>query len=231
MKISKLRNLNDIKLQGVLGVYKGWIYPKTDYSKICNYMQKINYCIQDLNSEIETLENQKMKGLVFVISLVDWIREAFLAIKKEIYKEIIKGYTFSRVKELEKAEKYLLAIRSFVVAHPLTTNQHKKYGFDGNFICVDFNSAFGRSLHFTGEEMFYHIDHDGLVKMRCKSDDFFLLSYSQRDDNMRFYKEIGAKFSDIYHVAELYIENLYELDKYLVKNAKYKNFKIKGESI
>ena len=32
---------------------------------------------------------------------------------------------------------YIKALRSFVVAHPLSTSRHSKYGLDGNYICVD----------------------------------------------------------------------------------------------
>ncbi|MEG9429425.1 MAG: hypothetical protein VZQ61_00625 [Christensenellaceae bacterium] len=231
MEIPKIRNIGDIKRDNIEGVFKRWIYPKEDYSKICDYMQKINYCIQDLNNELDSLQNAGMKEIVFIISLVDWIREAFLAIKNDILEEVIKGYIFSKELEIKKAEKYFLAIRSFVVAHPLTTNRHEDYGFDGDFICVDIRRPDKFLDYFPNDEPFYYIDYTGLHKGRNKEVDFFLFSYSKKADDMKFYKKISAKFSDIYHVAELYIENLYELDKYLFKNAKYKNYKISGESI
>ena len=34
---------------------------------------------------------------------------------------------------------------------------------------------------------------------------------------MQFFKYIGVDFQDLYHVAELQIEKLYDLDKYLGK--------------
>ena len=37
-------------------------------------------------------------------------------------------------------------------------------------------------------------------------------------------KFIGCNLNDIYLVARLYIEKLYELDKYLVKNIKRKDY-------
>ena len=61
------------------GVYKKWIWGDTyNYSRICDYIQKINYCIQDLNNEIEALAEPTMKEVVYVIVLVDWICEAIL---------------------------------------------------------------------------------------------------------------------------------------------------------
>ena len=49
--------------------------------------------------------------------------------------------------------------------------------------------------------------------------DFVLYGYSQSIDQNKFYKYIGVSFSDLYGVAELLVDSLYELDKNL-KNLK-----------
>lgn len=76
------------------GVYKKWIWGDTyNYSRICDYIQKINYCIQDLNNEIEALAEPTMKEVVYVIVLVDWICEAIEAIQKTLLCEVANNYT------------------------------------------------------------------------------------------------------------------------------------------
>ena len=72
--INKIRNLNDLRRGDVRGLYKRLIYktPNT-YHKVCDYLQKINYSIQDLNGEIECLSKISAKEIIYIISLVDWI--------------------------------------------------------------------------------------------------------------------------------------------------------------
>ena len=48
-------------------------------------MEKIRYCIEDLNSEIEILNNKfETKSIVYIICLTDWITEAYRCIKNLI---------------------------------------------------------------------------------------------------------------------------------------------------
>lgn len=222
--IDKIRNLNDLRRGDVRGLYKKWIYktPNT-YHKVCDYLQKINYSIQDLNSEIECLSKISAKEIIFIISLVDWIIESFNAIKSALKDKIIKNYSYTRSSELDKAKAYLKALRSFIVAHPLSTNRHKEFGFDGNFICIDITPSVGYLIALLNNhlEYFYHLDYEGLKeKTYDETDDFYLRSYSEKDDGMKFSREIGSKVEYIYRVADLYIDALYELDKYLSKQKK-----------
>ena len=124
--ISKLNNLNDIRRDSSkYGIYKRWIYKKVDYNKMCDYMQKINYSIQDLNSTIDNLKKFDRRNIVYIISLVDWIREAFNAIIGVINSKVISNFRFLKQEELKRHSEYFKAIRSFVVAHPLNTTNHK----------------------------------------------------------------------------------------------------------
>lgn len=111
------------------------------------------------------------------------------------------------------------AIRSFVVAHPLNTNRHKEYGFDGDFICVDVRHK--TSLLMKADAMakdWYHLSIDGMQENGIDiASDFVLYAYSEQIDGNQFYKIIGANFSDLYYAARLQIENLYELDRRLSK--------------
>lgn len=222
-QISEIQNLNDICRRNRYGIYKQWIYKKEDYMKMCDYMQKINYSIQDLNSTIEDLKEFNGKNVVYIISLVDWIREAFNAIINVINPIIIKDFHFSKQADFKKHTNYFKAIRSFIVAHPLKTDQHEQYGFDGNYICVDIRDNVDL-FPLPDRSNEYSVSISGLRNKMLGNEDFYLFCYSDKDDNMKYFKKIGCRYADIFDTARLYIDKLYELDKYLVKNIKRKDY-------
>lgn len=200
------------------GLHKKWIWNGAgSFSLSCDYLQKINNCIQDLNSEIGSLSNPSMKEVVFVIVLVGWICEAVDYLPKLLIPDLCDGFSYEYESELEKAKKYFKAIRSFVVAHPLTTNRHHNYGFDGDLICVDIGKP---RLTFTNDSDWYHIDFSGLkANAKNENHDFVLHIYSQKN-GMKFKNYIGANFSDLFEVARAYMKKVYALDRYLSKQRK-----------
>lgn len=211
--MEKIRNLNE--LRG--GVQKRWpLKDKNEYYKMCDYLQKINFCIQDLNYEIEQDKKYEMKEIVFIIIQAVWIQEALHCIIESFDKKVVEGFFYKDDDKVAKSAKYLNAIRSFVVAHPLTTNRHVFFGFDGNFICVDIRTK-NRVLPLIKDERFYHLDIEGIHKQHCKTDSFYLYTYSQKDDEMKLFQYIGCSIEDIINVASLYVDKLYAFDKYLYK--------------
>lgn len=214
--IDELRNLNDIQRVTKRGIYKMRLArSNTEYLKVCDYMQKINYCIQDLNSERENLQNPTMKTIVYVAVLADWIHEAVEAIETMYRDGVLDGFCYEKADELRDARKYLLAIRSFMVAHPLSTNRHQNYGFDGNVICIDIRMP-DRALSLVPEESFFLLDHNGQVAGKSDTTDYYLYAYSRKVAHKVSSVYIGCSLADIYHVAELYIDKLYALDRYLI---------------
>lgn len=221
--LKPLQNLNDLSR----GIYKHWVWGTEEkYRFTCNCLQKISYSIQDLNMEIETLEYPSMKltmkELIFIIALVDWIKEAVDSLFANLRTEVIKFLNLKSDSEYEKANKYFKAIRSFVLAHPLNTNRHKDIGLDGDLICVDIRRE--PSIH----TMFYQnsldwfiLDMNGLRSTTVGEPfDCILCVYSNRLDGGRFFKYVKVNFADIYNVAKLNIEQLYLIDsklKYLTK--------------
>ena len=183
---------------------------------LCGFLQKINFCIQDLNGEIDQLDNLCTKDILYIIVLTTWVQEAVDRVFDLYRAEVLSGFSFDKEEELKKANQYIKAIRSFSVAHPLSTDRHEKYGFDGNFICVDIYLTSNVS-HFPLMRLLqrYHLDFDGIHDYIDSSDDFYLHCYSKKDDNMQFFRDIGCSISDIYQVAELYLSKLYALDRYL----------------
>ena len=216
--VDKLENLECLKN----GLHKKWIWNDADsFSLSCDYLQKINYCIQDLNSEIGSLSNPSMKEVIFVIVLVDWICEAVDCLPKLLIPDLRDGFSCEYESELEKAKKYFKAIRSFVGAHPLTTNRHYDYGFDGDLICVDIGKISILVSTFTNDSDWYHIDFSGLrANAKNENHDFILHVYSQKKNGMKFENYIGANFSDLFEVARTYMKKIYALDRYLSKQRK-----------
>lgn len=222
-KIERLNNLNDISGRVHCGVYKRWMYKNNDYHKVCDFMQKINFCVQDLNEELKIIDKLESKDIVYIVSLVDWIKDAYEMIEKCIGGRILNNFRFKKEEELKQVKDFFTAIRSFVVAHPSSTNRHGKFGLDGDFVCTDIDIKIKPFLELLPEKTYYTLSINGIENKKTKCD-FYLHSYSEKADKMRFMKFIGCNLNDIYLVARLYIEKLYELDKYLVKNIKRKDY-------
>lgn len=215
-EVKPLSNLNEMSA----GIQKLWIWQnRENYFKSCDYLQKIDFCIRDLNEEIDVLKSPSMKEVIYTIVLIDWIREAVDEIHKLLKDGLIDKFTYLRDDEMREANSYFKAIRSFAVAHPLSTNRHQSYGFDGNKICVDIKSKTSTLTQIiTHSADWYHLDLKGLTpNTKDVHADFVLYIYSKQKDNMQFYKYVGANFNDLYYVAELQIDKLYALDRYLGK--------------
>lgn len=221
--MQELKNLNKLGR----GFRKKWIWgTKENYCRSCDYIQKISYCIEDLNVEIKNLTEPSMKEIVFIIVLVDWICESVEAISNILIKGIMDDYFYKRNENLLQYQQFFKAIRSFVVAHPLSTNRHKKYGLDGDFICVDVGSNISAVVKaFTCSRDWFYLDFNGLKENdKAREADFVLSVYSQKADGMQAFKYIGVDFKEIYKVAELQIEKIYDMDRYLGK-LKRKNWR------
>ena len=217
--IEPIQNLNDICFNSRKGLHKHWVLSNnSDFSKMCDFMQKINFSIQDLNSEIPMLDKPTRKSIIYVIILVVWIQEAFEKIEKLYRQDVMTQFVYSRDTELSNSKKFINAIRSFAVAHPLSTCKHSQFGFDGNYICVDIRD-FKRDITspFAKSDTISQLDFNGLHANGNRNCDFYFYVYSDKDDGMKFFRYIGCNFEDIYRVARLYIDKLYALDKYLRK--------------
>lgn len=214
--MESLTNLNDLRN----GLYKRWVWRDMEsYWRGMDCLQKINYSIQDLNNEISSLSERPMKEVVFVISLVDWICDALSSILKLLRPDIAVSFQYKNEEYCKKVKRYFKAIRSFVVAHPLNTTRHKEYGLDGDFICIDIrNKEYTLvSLQPNGINWF-HLGFDGLQQYAKDIPyDFILMFYSQKMDQMKYFKYMSASYSDLYEVARVQINKLYALDKYLAR--------------
>lgn len=220
MKINELRNLNDIPRVEKRGLYKRSLCKSIGDSLIVDdCLQKINYCIQDLNQELTCMDDLSIKSIVYIITLAAWISEAMPNLRGRYLDVVMNGFHYSREGELIQACNYLKALRSFAVAHPLETDRHPAYGMDGSLICIDIVLPH-KSLSLHPDEHFRTLNHTGLHKEKTQEADFYLQAYSREIEHEVHPVFIGCTLSDIYHVAELYIDKLYALDQYLRKMTK-----------
>lgn len=219
--IAELRNLNGLNH----GIHKHWIWGNEDnFYLSCDYLQKVNYCVQDLNAEIHNLQVPSMKEVIYVIALVDWICEAVDSLHTILKNEVVDYLNLEDDADCKQVTKYFKAIRSFVVAHPLNTTRHKAYGMDGDLICVDVRNHTSKLTETCSNlNDWLLLNLDGLKEnAQGIQSDFILYVYSQRLDKMRYFKYIRANFSDLYYVAESQIKRLYALDSRLKNLTKKK---------
>lgn len=212
--IRELKNIDSLNR----GIGKRWIWgTPSNFYRSCDFLQKIGYSIHDLNAEINKLASPSMKEVIYIIVLIDWICEAVESLQKLLLDGLVANFQFPNESLLSKAKKYFKAIRSFVVAHPLTTVRHREHGLDGDFICVDVRNSVSQLMKSAySNDNWFHVDFDGLRRGTINvPSDFVLLTYSEKYDSNRFFKIIGVNFSDLFFVAELHIEKLYALDRYL----------------
>lgn len=222
--IEPLQNLNSLKRGEHKGIYKGWIYKDEPNHQIaCDYLEKVNFSIQDLNVVLKK-NTFTYQDVIFIICLVDWIKGSVNCIKKAIKECVLNGFVFSSNKEILVAKDYFIAMRSFVVAHPLETNRHSKFSLDGNYICIDLEQNDNPIVKLISghEEGFRYLDYSGMHNGNKKCD-FYLKAYAHDFYMNKFSVHIGFKLEDIVRCARLGIQEIYEMDRYL-STLKLKDF-------
>lgn len=226
----KLNNINNLRKHNKLGIYKKWIYKNLiDYYLTCDYLQKICFSIEDIN-EVLSKNELEQSDIIFIIVLVDWIKDSYSKIFERFKEKVAEKFVYSKNVQLARAKKYFVAIRSYVVAHPMNTTRHDDFGFDGDFICVDIRTKNNLSMLFVQFDQYNYIDYCGLHDGENKEHKYCLCSYSKKIDGYKYSKYISFSINDILNVANLYIEALYELDTFLSK-LKRKVYKLEIENV
>lgn len=154
-----------------------------------------------------------------MIMLANWIKDTIDLLFKTYKKGIVEGFQY---KSLSNEKAYLEAIRSFVVAHPMRTDRHKKFSLDGRFICNDIMIEDRYLMPFMKDDSIFTITIDGLIEGKGEYD-YLLKVYSMGDD-MKYFKYICCSIDDISKCISSYIEMLYTFSRYLGK-LKMKDFK------
>ena len=210
------RNLNDLKRNGRYGLYKRSLtLSKGQYNLICDYLQKINYSLQDIDKCLNRTPDNTV--LIDIVIFVTWIQEAVEEIKKSYKEYALESFHYNE-EVLKTNTQYLKAIRSFVCAHPLTTSRHNHYGFDGTLRCVDIRpkGADVTCAFWKPGDVFY-VDKQGFVPYNKQKVDYWLYIYNSKKDDNLFEQFVGISLESICNVANDYIDYLYAMDKHLCK--------------
>lgn len=207
------------------GLHKHWIYStKVQYELVCDYLQKINYSIQDYNRKIKNIRGRE--DICFLILIATWIKEAYEQIEKAVCEDVRKAFAYKDDSQINVCKEYINALRAFVVAHPLSTSRHEKYGLDGDYICVDISAGpvegILKAVSHYGR--FYYLSINGLNSVDSLDQfDYRLYVYSKKE-NAEFFKCFGCSLADLEVVAKAYIDKLKAFDKYMSHQKKKQYF-------
>lgn len=205
------------------GIYKKWILKDKDSDLIGDVLQKIGFSIVDFNNETKSYYPSP-KSIIYQIVLSSWILEGSELLKTLFKPEVIKGFNYPD-KDYEKSKKYIRALRSFIVAHPLTTNRHEEFSLDGDFVCTDIYCNVQSTLAILNEDRLFSLDINGMRNHNPEKCDFdyCLKVYSKKKDNYKFYEIIGCSFKDLYFSINKIVSYIEAIDRYL-KNVKKKDY-------
>lgn len=208
-----IKNLNDLRLGNRKGLYKKRLVSSSQYHLVCDYLEKIKYSLQDIEKELAKPADNSV--LICVLAYTCWIQDSIKELKK-IYQEYIDDNINVENELLSKNEDYLYALRSFVFAHPLTTNRHAKFGFDGTLRCIDIRPA-GKdtALLVVKKSDKKYVDPAGYVPYDSQEVDYWLYIYNQNKYNNQSYQYVGISLKPICDIANDDVDYIYALDRYL----------------
>lgn len=194
---------------------KGHAISKVKYNLVRDYLEKINYAIIDMRHELN--ESCSNSVLICLIAYVCWIQESVNGLKLCYKPYVFKDFVFDNVL-IDKNTSFLKAIRSFVLAHPFTTNRHSFYGFDGTLRCVDIqpNGPY-LFLPFDDNDDRYYIDVNGCTTYNNQDVDYWLYIYNDKKYENQYHQYIGISVDTICDVANCYIDYLHALNKHMRK--------------
>lgn len=213
-QLEPIYNFDDFGTTSSRGLDKRWpLKDDLHYELVHDYFQKINYSVQDFNSTIKDGFGFGRKDTVFLIALTAWIADATPKAIDCFRPDVLRDFCYSSQQDLEDHYKFFYAIRSFVLAHPSSTDRHGPFGLDGNYICTDIGrNGVAFRMYNSG---FSRLTIDGIVNVpELKETDVVLSVYSKRG-GARFFEHMGFDMVDVRDAAALYLDKLRELGIYL----------------
>lgn len=212
--IEQLKNLNDLGERRSSGINKRWPL-RDDLSSelLYDYLQKVNFSIQDFNATARSAERVSAKDVVYIIVLTDWISEAIDKIWPLFIDEVLEGFRYSNEPDLDRHQRYFRALRSLVVAHPSKTDRHPDFGLNGDFICTDIRSYAWPVTLYT--DNFHRLNTEGLNRIDKPKNNEVVLSVYNKKDGAACFQHICFDLKDVRAYAAMNIDRLYELDAYL----------------
>ena len=212
--MTEIKNLENLIRSGCCGLYeKSLVISEDRYHLVCDYLEKINYSLQDIKMVLN--REPDITVLISILVFTTWIKESVEGIKRSYKDSLAIKFSYNEEK-LTRNWHFLRAIRSFVFVHPFDTNQHPKFEFDGTLKCIDIRpvgtdmtSAFWKS-----KDRFY-IDVNGKTAYDGQYIDYWLYIYNEKEYNCVFKQYIGISVDSICEIANDYVDYLLALDRYL----------------
>lgn len=204
---------------------KEWLYlTEEDRHIIHDYLQKACYSITDFyyiynKYSEDDASYLTREDIIYIVATATWLIEAsdfVIGNKGKIKKEVRKNFEYENLDKIQQYRKYILALRSFIIAHPLDTNRHEFFGFDGDLTSIDIytKEPFNPTHKY---DNYYHISvTEGFQQKFCE-EDIFVSAYSEKLNKNQFFIFIGFSLVDIYDFFKLYIDYFIKFSKYLSK--------------
>lgn len=211
----EIKDLNGLKRGDHLGLYKkGHCVSSEKYQLVCDYLEKINYSLQDISTEYQKKPNNSV--FICIIAYACWIQQSINELKKCYKPYVLENFAYDET-IIKENDCFLKAIRSFVLAHPFTTTRHKEYGFDGTLYCIDIraNGSDMALFPLANNDDKYYIDVKGRVKYDHQKVDYWLYIYNDKKYGNRFKQYIGISVDTICKIVNDYVNYLYALDKHM----------------
>lgn len=176
-----------------------------DIVNLCNsgYLTRVRHGYYQMAEQSATTEEQMLATL---------IPQGIVCVESALYHY---GYSdFAPRKWSIAVPRTVSRAKLDVEALPLQT-YYVQQDLYGNLICIDIHMP-DKAMELFPQDCFFLLDHSGQVAGKSETTDFYLYAYSRKVARKVSSVYIGCSLADIYRVAELYIDKLYALDKYLI---------------
>lgn len=194
-----------------------------------NYLEKLKYVCTDFDALYSKNVNDiTLQDVICAVVYMDWAIESVDMIEKEL--SYVLSTSFATSNKYDKLKDYSNALRSFIIAHPLETNRHSKYGLDGSFICIDIQPQVNNFI--IGPGLYKYFSLSGLQNKSNKNKSYvYIKCYSANKFNENR-KNHTISFDSIAHPNKvcwfgLTLEDIYEVISYCIKRLDYFNRAVK----
>lgn len=181
-----------------------------------NYLEQLCHVCEDIDNILKKNLLTK-EDIIALITYTSWSFEAVDNIKHEL--ENIFNITLTPSNQYNLYNQFHKAIRSFIIAHPLSTNQkrHAPWNLDGNYVCLDVYYNFPKYLMNVSKKYF---SINGVKdKARTNKRYVYLKVYNTKlkGQDPSFQKYFGLCIEDLINCVEQCLKELDSFNKTLKK--------------
>ncbi len=184
-----------------------------------NYLEQLSHICNDFDEIIKkSIEDLSRSDILAAVTYTWWAIEAVDCIYKELNDTFsINLITSSKYNEIHK---FVIAIRSFIVAHPLETNRHPKFGLDGTYILTDIYSTWSKFIRQPNDIIYLSIKGCNNKPSKNKSYIYLKVYPTKNNGNTLYQKWFALSFSDLEYSISYCIKTLDDYNKILKKSIK-----------